>query len=131
MACYIQGVTPSSGNEKTATANQKINLQQIKENIEKHQLEMEAMKQRERFQKMMQGAKTEAEKQIMQKLEQREQELQAKKEALELATKRQDYSSMSNIELQIQYHNAIKHNLPIKDNIRQEIVKRIGEFYTK
>ena len=131
MACYIQGVTPSSGNEKTATANQKINLQQIKENIEKHQLEMEAMKQRERFQKMMQEAKTEAEKQIMQKLEQREQELQAKKEALELAIKKQDYSSMSNIELQILYHNAIKHNLPNKDYIRQEIVKRIGEFYTK
>ena len=131
MACYIQGVTPSSGNEKTATANQKINLQQIKENIKKHQLEMEAMKQRERFQKMMQEAKTEAEKQIMQKLEQREQELQAKKEALELAIKKQDYSSMSNIELQILYHNAIKHNLPNKDYIRQEIVKRIGEFYTK
>ena len=135
MVCYLQGVTPSSGNEKkdTVNTNQKINLSTLQSDIEKRRLEFEILKQQKRFIELSKEAAKTLNQFERMKLEETEHALLQKKEELERQLKilqmPKDYQSMSTSSLFTELWNAINTNSPDKYTINNELHKRLAQQY--
>ena len=135
MACYIQGVTPSSGNEKidTVSTNQKINLRTLQSDIEKRRLEFEILKQQKHFIELSKEAAKTLNQLERKKLEETEHALLQKKEELERQLKilqmPKDYQSMSTSSLFTELWNAVNANSPDKYIINNELHKRLAQQY--
>ena len=124
MVCYVNGITPSSGNSRTDSigSNQKtIDLKQFKKDIEKRKLEYEYLKAKERFKKMEEK-----------KLDEKEKEIAKEKEALEKELKKltlqERIHSMKDSYLFEFYLKAKSENLPIQDMLRDEVLKRSSDL---
>ncbi|MBR6098326.1 hypothetical protein IKP85_01105 [bacterium] len=137
MVCYLQGVTPSSGNEKNeflvTVSPPKIDLQQIRDGIEKRQLEVKIIKQQKRINELTNAARKVLNQSEMKKLEEKEQALLREKEELErlLAAKQmpKNYQLMSTSSLLTELWKAEETNSPDKAVIHQELQKRLANSF--
>lgn len=117
MACYVNGVTPSFGNEKTAAVLQKGKAGTA-QNSPSEKIQQE-------LRKLYEEAKKAHSAEEIKLLEEKEKELEAEKARLEAELHLNKYKNMSNEELYYEAMIAARTNSPELKAIRAEARSRL------
>lgn len=119
MVCYVNGVTPSFGNEKRDYAlNDKVPNRDSNTNSSSKKLQ-------EEFKKLYEEAKKARSTNEIKLLEEKEKELEAEKACLEAELHPNKYKNMSNEELYYEAMIAARNNSPELEAINAEARSRL------